>query len=421
MVSKVYQWDDGAELDEHSRRKHKVLREYFSDYLVVRCQHPNQERFRIAIVDGFCGAGKYQCGSPGSPLIFLETLYEASKSINLRRAVEGLRSIQIDVLLILNDATRGVVELCKANIAGQLGAIHDDAPNLSVDVIFLEKDFETAYPQIKRLLSDRGFASNVLFNLDQCGHSQVQLNTISDILASYPAPEIILTFAIQALLAFLPKSDQAELEKRLKQYGVKVPSLDEIDEHMTNEAWLGAAERTVYDAMKRFGVFTSPFSINNPQGWRYWLIHFAKRARARQVYNDILHRNSSSQAHFGRAGLHMLHYDPNDGGNLYLFEEDDRTRATQELYNDIPRRLASFGDAIEVGDFYQDIYNHTPAHSDDIHEAIIKSPDLSVITPNGGERRVSNTIRPGDTLKLRPQRSFMSVLFPNGEPEKNSV
>lgn len=418
MVAKIYKWDEGAELDEHSRRKHKVLREYFSDYLVVRCQHPNQERFRIALVDGFCGAGRYRCGAPGSPLIFLETLFEASKTINIERAAEGLRPIQIDVLLVLNDATPGVIHLCKENIAAQLAAIQADADHLSVDVHYLEQDFEAAYPTMKRLLSAQGFASNVFFNLDQCGHSQVELNTISDILASYPAPEIILTFAIQALLTFLPKSDQVELEKRLKQYGVSVPSLHDIEGFMTNEAWLGAAERTVYDAMKRFGVFTSPFSINNPQGWRYWLIHFAKRTRARQVYNDILHRNSSAQAHFGRAGLHMLHYDPDDGGNLYLFEEDDRKRATQELYDDIPRRLANFGDAIEVGDFYQDIYNHTPAHSDDIHEAIIRSPDLSVITPNGGERRVPNTIRPGDTLKLRPQRSFFSILYPNGAAEK---
>ena len=56
MVKKVYQWDEGAELEEHSIRKHKVLREYFSDYLTIRCQRPNQERFRMAIIDGFCGA-----------------------------------------------------------------------------------------------------------------------------------------------------------------------------------------------------------------------------------------------------------------------------------------------------------------------------------------------------------------------------
>ena len=319
--------------------------------------------------------------------------------------------------LILNDAMPGVVRLCKQNLAGQLAAIHEQANHLSVDVIYMEKEFETAYPEMKAAIASKGYQSSVFFNLDQCGHSSVELNTISDILASYPAPEIILTFMIQAFLTFLPKTDQLALQKRLQNFGVNVRSINNMEEYMTNQEWLGAVELSVYEVMKQFGVYTSPFSINNPSGWRYWLIHFAKRTRARQVYNDVLHRNSSTQAHFGRAGLHMLHYDPNEDATLYLFGDDDRKRATGQLYDDIPRRLANFGDAIEVGDFYQDIYNHTPAHSDDIHQAIIKSPDLTVITPNGRERRVANTIPPGDILKLNTQRSFFSVLFPNGEPE----
>src|SRR5579871_3990527 len=72
MVQKDYQWLDGAKLEEHSKRKHKILREYFSRYLSVRCQLPQQERFRLAVVEGFAGAGRYSCGTSGSPLIFVE-------------------------------------------------------------------------------------------------------------------------------------------------------------------------------------------------------------------------------------------------------------------------------------------------------------------------------------------------------------
>ncbi|HIM29747.1 MAG TPA: three-Cys-motif partner protein TcmP, partial [Planctomycetes bacterium] len=320
--------------------------------------------------------------------------------------------IQIDALVILNDAIPGVVELCKSNVAPILAEIKDNATNLAVDCQFLSNDFEAAYPSIKQTIQTRGHNSNVLFNLDQCGHSKVQLRTISDILSSYPAPEVILTFAIQALLTFLPKTDKDELSKRLRQFGVQIKTLDDVEECLTNKAWLGAAERTVFDAFRGFGSFTSPFSINNPSGYRYWLLHFAKNFRARQVYNDILHQNSSSQAHFGRPGLNMLSYDPDQEGLLYLFEDDDRKRAIDQLHDDIPRALANFGDAIEMSDFYHGVYNHTPSHSDDIHQAIIDSPELSVVTPNGGPRRVANTIRPGDVLKLTPQRNFFSVLFP---------
>ena len=57
MVKKQYEWVGGAEIQDHSKRKHKILREYVFDYLTVRCKLPQQERFRLAIVDGFAGGG----------------------------------------------------------------------------------------------------------------------------------------------------------------------------------------------------------------------------------------------------------------------------------------------------------------------------------------------------------------------------
>lgn len=414
MVSKAYAWETGAVLDEHSKRKHKVLEEYLTEYLTVRCQHPNQERFRIAIIDGFCGAGRYGCGSPGSPIIFVEALEKTVSSINLGRAAQGLKPIQVDVLLILNDATPGVIDLCKENLAPILAAAKDAQDKLSVEVRYFEDEFEKAYPEIKDEIQRRGFSNSVFFNLDQCGHGQVEMRTISDILSSYPSPEILLTFAIEALVTFLPRSDQEELARRLRHFGVEFSGVEDLATCMANSAWLGVAERTVFESFGRFGAFTSPFSIHNPKGWRYWLLHFAKSYRARQVYNDILHRNSSAQAHFGRSGLNMLSYDPQAEGKLYLFEQDDRQRALEQLREDIPRSIANGGDAVEVGEFYRGIYNLTPAHSDDIHQAIIENPDISVVTPNGGERRVANTIRTSDVLKLRPQRNFFSILFGEG-------
>jgi three-Cys-motif partner protein len=89
VVEKPYEWAVGAKLEEHSRRKHKILREYVFDYLTVRCKLPQQERFRLAIVDGFAGGGKYQCGSPGSPLIFIEELKRAVEAVNTHRTFKA--------------------------------------------------------------------------------------------------------------------------------------------------------------------------------------------------------------------------------------------------------------------------------------------------------------------------------------------
>ena len=111
----------------------------------------------------------------------------------------------------------------------------------------------------------------------------------------------------------------------------------------------------------------------------------------------------------------MLSYDPShDGGALYLFDLSGREEARNQLLVDIPRLISESGDVIEVGDFYEGIYNATPAHTDDVHQAIIENPDVQVITPGGGERRSANAIRVGDVLKLKRQKSFFPMFLNAG-------
>src|SRR3984893_12900266 len=89
MVEKPYRWAAGATLEEHSKRKHKILHEYFARYMAVRCQLPQQERFRLAIVEGFAGAGRYSCGTAGSPVIFIEELRAATEAFQSEAGVSG--------------------------------------------------------------------------------------------------------------------------------------------------------------------------------------------------------------------------------------------------------------------------------------------------------------------------------------------
>jgi hypothetical protein len=95
-----------------------------------------------------------------------------------------------------------------------------------------------------------------------------------------------------------------------------------------------------------------------------------------------------------------------------------RTEAKKQLSEDIPRLLTDFGDAVGVGEFYGSIYNMTPAHMDDVHAAIIDNPDLEVITDSGGERRKANTIGPGDTLRMKRQRSFFPLFLDGDQSRK---
>lgn len=418
MVRKRYDWVEGVELQTHSERKHKILREYIFDYLAVRCTFPQQALFRLAIVDGFAGGGQYKCGTPGSPLIFIEELKRASESVNRLRAGRGLGPIKIECLLVLNDADRDAINLLRKNVTPLLSGIGQSVPQVQLHAEYLDDRFEIAYPKIKSLLAHGRYRS-VLFNLDQCGDSHVEQMTIRDILHSYPAAEIFYTFMIDPLLAFLQKNNPDQLRKRLRYLELTDSNLRKMlsPELMTKKEWLGAAERIVFDTFRLCAPYVSPFSINNPDGWRYWLIHFSKVHRARQVYNNVLHKNANLQAHFGRAGLEMLQYDPRNEGQLYLFDESARLSAKEQLTGDIPRLVEESGDAISVGDFYGDIYNATPAHADDIHASIIENPDLEVITPDGGERRRPNTIGINDVIKLKRQRSFFPSWFQDAKEQ----
>jgi len=417
LVAKAYAWADGAHLDDHSRRKHKILREYFHQYLMVRCANPAQSKFRLAVVDGFSGGGRYACGSVGSPIIFIEELQRAVDAVNTRRAAQGLNStLEVECLLIFNDAIPDVIEVLKSCIEPMLAVVRETSPKLHLKVGYMSDAFEASYPTVKEMIA-HGRYRNVLFNLDQCGHSKVDTSTLTDIMASTPSAEIFYTFAIQSLLTFLSRTNPRLMEAQVKSMGISPSAFRVEDGMISNAAFLGAAERMVFENFKTAARFVSPFSIANPDGWRYWLIHFANNYRARQVYNNVLHGNGT-QAHFGRSGLNMLAYDPSrDEGTLYLFESNDRTKAKEQLIEDIPRLVAEAGDAMDVAEFYEAAYNFTPAHTDDIHSAMIDSDELEIFTEGGGQRRKANTITVGDTIKLKSQRSFFSIFF---EPERSS-
>ena len=411
MSKKQYKWVDGARLEEHSRRKHKILREYTFDYLTVRCSLPQQQRFRLAIVDGFAGAGRYKCGSTGSPLIFMQELKRAVDAVNTRRRIQGLGMIEVECLLIFNDQDYNAIRLLKENVAPEQVNITQTCPKLHARVEYLNEIFEGAYPKIKALLK-QGRYKNVLFNLDQSGDSHVKRRTIFDIMRSYPSAEIFFTFVIDALLAFLQQNEPEQLKARLNHLDVTSVDIGALGGFMSKNEWLGTAENIVFDTFRLCAPYVSPFSINNPEGWRYWLIHFANVYRARQVYNKILHENASLQAHFGRSGLNMLSYDPrHEKGILYFFDDAGRDAAKNQLLGDIPRLLTESGDAMPVKEFYESIYNITPAHTEDIHAAIIDNPDLEIITPAGGERRKANTISVNDIITLKRQASFFPMFL----------
>jgi three-Cys-motif partner protein len=262
MVTSRYSWERGVELEEHTRRKHKILREYLARYLTVRCGFPQQSKFRLAIVEGFAGGGRYKGGEPGSPLIFVEELRAAAERFNLKRKDEGMSPLDIEAFLILNDAEPGTTAILKNNLEPLLRAIRADVPRLHLQTAYFEEPFETLYPEIRVILGQRRY-QNVLFNLDQYGYSDVRLSTLANIAAAFSSAEIFYTFGILSLLAFLAKRDSALLRKQLGFLGVTDADLSPLESQLSRIEWLGAAERIVFECFGSCAQYVSTFF--NPQ------------------------------------------------------------------------------------------------------------------------------------------------------------
>lgn len=256
MVAKALDWSDGAVLEEHSKRKHKILREYFFRYIEVRCRNPKQTKFRLAVVDGFAGGGKYACGSPGSPIIMIEELQRALEAVNLRRAAQALSPVEIECFFIFNEALPDVQQLLRRHSDPLVAAIKENCPNLSLEVAYLCEDFQAAYPAIKKMIAQRNYR-NVIYNLDQYGHSSVDRSTLIDIMSSSPSAEVFYTFAIQSLLAFLRKSEPELLTAQLRPFGLSSEALLGKGAAISKQAWLGAAERIVFDVFSRCAPYVT--------------------------------------------------------------------------------------------------------------------------------------------------------------------
>ncbi len=370
------------------------------------------------MVDAFAGGGGYKDGSFGSPLLFADELAKTTSEINAIREANQLRPIDVECLLILNDASPAAIEQLKGNLSVLLKELAESSPRISLRAEFHTEKFENLYPSlIDRIQQAR--CRNVIFNLDQCGYSAVTSKIIKDTIQRWKSSEVFLTFSIESLLSFLSTKDDFSSLQFDDDLRARMGELtDNTGTLLTKGEWLGVAEKIVYYHFQQCAPYVSPFSINNPDGWQYWLMHFANSHRARQVYNNILHEDENVQAHYGRPGLRMLSYDPRNEGQLYLFDEDSRALTKGALHNEIPRLIAESGDAMSVEEFYVNAYSATPAHTNDLHEILIDNREIEVITESGGKRRAPGTIRAADTLKLTTQRNFF-LMFPDANAERD--
>ena len=420
MTEKPYNWKEGAELQEHSRAKHAVQERYLANYIRERCKNPMWENFNFAIVDGFSGGGVYKGKIPGSPVILANTLLTTVKKINFERTLRGHRTVNVKCLMIMNDLNVDAIHSLKEQMAPCEAKSRESGSGVNLITEYHADKFENKVDEfIKRIASER--YGSVLYYLDQCGYSKVAISTIHNLMKSARSVEVFLTYAIQSLLTFLRKDNPEKLANNLNHLGVREDDILTIDERIGKKEMLGQMERLVHNTFSKTSDYFSPFAINNPDGWKYWLMHFVKNAQGRVVFNEVLHSLEGTQAHCGGSGLKMFSHNPKDKhqGALFEFDEWARNSSREQLCEDVVRFMCDYKDeTVDAETFLMHAFKETPALSDDIKTALIDSPDINIITKNGGSRRTHKGIHPTDIIKKNPQARFYLPIAPYGTPKK---
>ena len=76
---KTILWD----LEPHTLAKHRILRKYLDGWVPIMsslvARWALNGRGRLALIDGFCGPGRYNGGEDGSPIIMLKTFLEHAR------------------------------------------------------------------------------------------------------------------------------------------------------------------------------------------------------------------------------------------------------------------------------------------------------------------------------------------------------
>lgn len=417
-MSSHYEWKLGQPppvLGEHSVAKHDIFEQYVSIYIERLTRTPSQTMLNLTIVDGFSGGGLYRRGSAevdGSPLRLLTAVEAADAALNATRA-KGF-TVKADFFFI-DENTEHIAFLTDMLIKRGYGA------RLEQDIFVRRALFEEASPDILAHIRKKGTAHRSLFFLDQYGWSDVRLATIRTILGTLKNPEILLTFAVDALIDFLSMKTtetQALLNIELDREDVRA-----LMDMRTGEGWRYLIQNGLYRHVQaRTGSrFYTPFFIHSVEAHRsYWLLHLSKHRQARDEMGKLHWRLNNRFQHHGGAGFHALGFDPScdlrQGLLTFMFDDDAMKRSEAAVLEQLPRMIHgpnSDNEGLLVEELFAGNCNDTPVTSDILGRQLVLLRDegeLAIIAPNGARKPRAKTVAWGDRLILPRERSLFSRL-----------
>lgn len=419
MSSKPYDWRIGESppvLGEHSVAKHEIFEQYLGIYIERLTRTPSQTMLNLTVVDGFCGGGVYRNGqseAEGSPLRLLRAVERADAALNAART-KGFE-VRADFVFVDENADH-VAYLRDVLIRRGYGA------RLGSDIFLICSTFEDACPGIVERIQRKGTAHRSLFFLDQYGWSDVRLATIHGLLVSLRNPEILLTFAVDALINFLSvKTAETEALLAIELGREDVRALMDMRH---GEGWRYLIQNGLYRHIQdRTGAkFYTPFFIHSTESHRsYWLLHLSNHRQARDEMGKLHWRLNNHFQHHGGAGFHALGFDPSkdlrQGLLNFMFDDDAMKRSEAAVLEQLPRMIHAAnrdgGVGLAVEALFTGNCNDTPVTSDILSRQLLflrQEGELSIVADDGAQKPRARTVAWTDRLVLPQQRSIFSRL-----------
>lgn len=396
-------------IEDHSLRKLDVLRKYLDVYFDTVSQDPRMDSLNITLVDGFCGGGAYRRGGAvehGSPIILLKAVEEARTRLNAGRR----KPLGLNARFVFIDKNREHIaslgdQIRQAGFGDRIGG-----------AVFLKTgEFIEELPGILEGIRRGQRAGRSIFVLDQCGYKDVPMDAVRSIFETLDRPEVLMTFAIDALLNYL-REDSAEIEL-YRQFGIDGDFIAEWSANKSDDA-LGrlVTQRILMTGIHRSSgaSFFTPFMLRSPTDHRWMMIaHLSRHQAARDKMLGVHWDSQNYFRHVGRGSLFTLGFDKRlieSKDSLFDFGARDRASMKEELLEELPReigKLAKDG-PLPVETLLKRIGNRTAAANRDILDSIgtLAGYREVIVRSQKGARKRGSRVLMRDQLVMPAQRPF---------------
>lgn len=425
MTVNHYSWSNGpAEIQQHSVAKLDVLRAYLIQYFKTLASLPQQDIFRLTLVDGFAGGGLYQHKDKkepvhGSPLVCLEAVKEAEYLLNKDRK----KPMRLDVDYIF-------VEENKETFKHLESVLKDKGylPPTNSKIWMFNGCFQDYASKIIEFVKNKSPRNRrAIFILDQYGYTDVPTNLMRNIFQELYCAEIILTFNVDSLINFA--SGGKTTADILNKIGIQLPKVfNSVDLHKLKEKdknWRFFIQSVLHGSLITAcnAAFFTPFFIRNSGGHGdYWLIHMSQHHKARDVMTEVHWQYRNNFIHYGGSGLDMFNlvgYDPNSDENFHGqsalgFEFDDMAKdfSIRQLTEEFPKLIYAHEQGISFETLFANTCNKSPATEGIYREALGKlvvEKEIQIVGADGRIRRNGNNIKSTDQIVPHIQRKLFSL------------